>query len=79
MAVLWSAPEAIGNILHILTQLILCLDFYLLSILHFKIQYSDCREEGVQHQVRCVELRRDHVGDHELRGQGDDQHLYCIV
>ena len=27
MAVLWSAPEAIGNILQILTQLILCLDF----------------------------------------------------
>ena len=51
MAVLWSAPEAIGNILHILTQLILCLDFYLLSKLHFKIHYSDCREEGVQHQV----------------------------
>ena len=25
MAVLWSAPEAIGNILQILTQLILCL------------------------------------------------------
>ena len=27
MAVLWSAPEAIGNILQILTQFILCLDF----------------------------------------------------
>ena len=39
MAVLWSAPEAIGNILQILTQLILCLDFYLLSLLHFKIQH----------------------------------------
>ena len=25
MAVLWSAPEAIGNIIQILTQLILCL------------------------------------------------------
>ena len=96
MAVLWSAPEAIGNILQILTQHILCLDFTRTandtSVLRIyanqslivcssspDFTLSDCREEGVQHQVRCVELRCDHVGDHELRRQGDNQHLYCIV
>ena len=88
MAVLWSAPEAIGNILQILTQLILCLDFtraandpsvlgiyanqlpvpqpgegpswgllhdYENQLIVFSsspdFTSSDCREEGVQHQV----------------------------